>query len=275
MARSAKGKVEIRRTDGRRPATLRRCWRKAIAAAATRSATRPARTSPTRSSCWRCSAPRRRVDRHHALRGRPTRPRAVDLGHRRPPPARQVLLGVRPAKYSENRAFDRQTPATARCNVSLFQSVMREIRYLAEQPNFTADQRICGALSAEKQWNSCGSGKRAAMRRSGGKVAAIHREGASRWRPRFCLLPEPQLRRRLGLGPEGADDLAGAIYPQSGPYDRQIDPGLSIGCQSVTAMFHDPIRQIASRKPSLKAAPPAPCSALSASAAKPLARMRR
>ena len=33
-------------------------------------------------------------DRHHPLRRRPARPRAIDLGHRRPPPPGQVLFGV-------------------------------------------------------------------------------------------------------------------------------------------------------------------------------------
>ena len=37
---------------------------------------------------------KRRGDRHHPLRGRPARPRAIDLGHRRPPPAGEILLGV-------------------------------------------------------------------------------------------------------------------------------------------------------------------------------------
>ena len=34
-------------------------------------------------------------DRPHAQRRRPARPRAIDLGHRRPPPAGQVFFGVR------------------------------------------------------------------------------------------------------------------------------------------------------------------------------------
>ncbi len=38
---------------------------------------------------------RRRGDRRHPLRGRPARARAIDLGHRRPPPAGEILLGVR------------------------------------------------------------------------------------------------------------------------------------------------------------------------------------
>ena len=37
----------------------------------------------------------RRGDRHHPLRGRPARPRAIDLGHRRPPPPGEILLGVK------------------------------------------------------------------------------------------------------------------------------------------------------------------------------------
>jgi hypothetical protein len=32
---------------------------------------------------------------------------------------------------------------------------MRQIRYLADQRNISADQRIGAALSTEKQWNSC------------------------------------------------------------------------------------------------------------------------
>ena len=38
---------------------------------------------------------RRRGNRHHPLRGRPARPRAIDLGDRRPPPAGEIFLGVR------------------------------------------------------------------------------------------------------------------------------------------------------------------------------------
>ena len=40
----------------------------------------------------------RRGDRRHPDRGRPARPRAIDLGHRRHPPAGQVLLGLRRAR---------------------------------------------------------------------------------------------------------------------------------------------------------------------------------
>jgi 5-methyltetrahydrofolate--homocysteine methyltransferase len=37
---------------------------------------------------------RRRRDRPHPLRGRPARPRAIDLGHRRPPSPGEIFLGV-------------------------------------------------------------------------------------------------------------------------------------------------------------------------------------
>jgi hypothetical protein len=37
---------------------------------------------------------------------------------------------------------------------------VREIRYLAEQWNFAADQRIRAGVSMEKQWNLCGVRKR-------------------------------------------------------------------------------------------------------------------
>jgi hypothetical protein len=75
-----------------KPATPRRCRPKATAAAAACSAIPPARTSPTRSSYWHIAG---RRDRHHPLRRRPARPRAIHLGHRPPPPAGQILLRVR------------------------------------------------------------------------------------------------------------------------------------------------------------------------------------
>jgi hypothetical protein len=37
-----------------------------------------------------------------------------------------------------------------------FQQLAGKIRYLAEQWNFAADQRIRAPLSIEKQWNLCG-----------------------------------------------------------------------------------------------------------------------
>jgi hypothetical protein len=46
--------------------------------------------------------------------------------------------------------------AMAAYNRSCFQQLAGEIRYLAEQWNFAADQRIRAALSIEKQWNLCG-----------------------------------------------------------------------------------------------------------------------
>jgi hypothetical protein len=61
------------------------------------------------------------------------------------------------AQYSENRAFRHKTATAAGYSGLLFQSLMRQIRYLADQWNFAADQRIEAALSAEKQSNSCGS----------------------------------------------------------------------------------------------------------------------
>ena len=36
----------------------------------------------------------RRRDRHHPQRGRPARPRAIDLGDRRPPPAGEIFFGL-------------------------------------------------------------------------------------------------------------------------------------------------------------------------------------
>jgi hypothetical protein len=59
------------------------------------------------------------------------------------------------AKYSENRAFSRQNGRTDGFSRLLFQSVTREIRYLADQWNFAAYQRIQAASSTEKQSNSC------------------------------------------------------------------------------------------------------------------------
>jgi hypothetical protein len=46
--------------------------------------------------------------------------------------------------------------AMGHVTVPCFQRFAREIRYLAEQWNFAADQRIFAALSIEKQWNLSG-----------------------------------------------------------------------------------------------------------------------
>jgi hypothetical protein len=61
------------------------------------------------------------------------------------------------AQYSENRAFRHKTATAAGCSGFCFSRFMRQIRYLADQWNFAADQRIEATLSAEKQSNSCGS----------------------------------------------------------------------------------------------------------------------
>jgi hypothetical protein len=60
-------------------------------------------------------------------------------------------LAPRPptAQYSENRVFRHKTATAAGYDGSLFQAFTRQIRYLADQPNFSADQRIKAALSAE------------------------------------------------------------------------------------------------------------------------------
>jgi hypothetical protein len=47
-------------------------------------------------------------------------------------------------------------PAMEPITVVRFQRFAKTIRYLAEQWNFAADQRIRMALSIEKQWNFCG-----------------------------------------------------------------------------------------------------------------------
>jgi hypothetical protein len=58
------------------------------------------------------------------------------------------------ARYSENRAFRHKTATAAGYDGPLFQPLTKQIRYLADQPNFAADQRIKAALSTEKQSNS-------------------------------------------------------------------------------------------------------------------------
>jgi hypothetical protein len=68
---------------------------------------------------------------------------------------RARLAGVRPrppgAKYNENRAFRHKTVTKAGYNRTCLQGLMRQIRYSADQPNFSADQRTQTALSTEKQ----------------------------------------------------------------------------------------------------------------------------
>jgi hypothetical protein len=59
------------------------------------------------------------------------------------------------AKNNENYAFHHKTATTSEYNCSLFQLLIEQIRYLADQRNIFADQRIKAALSTEKQWNSC------------------------------------------------------------------------------------------------------------------------
>ena len=45
----------------------------------------------------------RRGDRHHALRRRPARPRAIDLGDHRPSPPGEIFYGLSPARVRECR----------------------------------------------------------------------------------------------------------------------------------------------------------------------------
>jgi len=67
--------------------------------------------------------------------------------------ARHVLRGcgriLLVAKYNENRAFHHKAATVARYNRLLFQLLMRQIRYSADQWNFFADQRILHALTIE------------------------------------------------------------------------------------------------------------------------------
>jgi hypothetical protein len=58
------------------------------------------------------------------------------------------------AKNNENRAFRPKTATVTGYDRLLFQLLMRQIRYSADQWNFFADQRILRALSIEEQRNS-------------------------------------------------------------------------------------------------------------------------
>jgi hypothetical protein len=69
---------------------------------------------------------------------------------------RRVRAGRERGENNENHTFCNGTDAIAAYDRSVFQQVAGKIRYLAEQWNFAADQRICAALSIEKQWNLSG-----------------------------------------------------------------------------------------------------------------------
>jgi hypothetical protein len=64
------------------------------------------------------------------------------------------------AENNENHAFCNGLDAWRHITALCFQQFAGEIRYLAEQWNFAADQRIRAALSMEKQWNLCRVRKR-------------------------------------------------------------------------------------------------------------------
>jgi hypothetical protein len=70
---------------------------------------------------------------------------------------RPAVLSPHPlaAKYNENCAFCHEAATMSGYDRSLFQSLTKKIRYLADQRNFSTDQRIKAALSIEKQWNPC------------------------------------------------------------------------------------------------------------------------
>jgi hypothetical protein len=60
-------------------------------------------------------------------------------------PRRSILAD----QYNENRVFCHETAMRAGYDNLLFQALVNQIRYLADQPNFLADQRIQTGLSAE------------------------------------------------------------------------------------------------------------------------------
>jgi hypothetical protein len=71
-----------------------------------------------------------------------------------------ACAGCERGENNENHTFCHGTVAIAPYNRYAFQQFAGTIRYLAEQWNFAADQRIRAALSIEKQWNLCSVRKR-------------------------------------------------------------------------------------------------------------------
>jgi hypothetical protein len=78
------------------------------------------------------------------------------LHAQRQAPAMQCLNGRDRSENNENHTFCNETIPTTSDDRLVLQEVAGKIRYLAEQWNFDADQRIRAALSIEKQWNLSG-----------------------------------------------------------------------------------------------------------------------
>jgi hypothetical protein len=78
------------------------------------------------------------------------------LHAQRQPPAMQCLRGRDRSENNENHTFCYETIPTAPDDRLVLQEVAGKIRYLEEQWNFAADQRIRAAPSIEKQWNLSG-----------------------------------------------------------------------------------------------------------------------
>jgi hypothetical protein len=70
-------------------------------------------------------------------------------GEAQPGLSRRAIDASAAGKNSENRVFHHQMATPTGYDPSLFQMLMKQIRYLADQWNFAADQRNFSA----DQWN--------------------------------------------------------------------------------------------------------------------------